>query len=96
MSVALDCVVWLGGWPEIDAPNGVTPPLLRPFGPVPRAGEPGCKLNQVRRICACAQFVNTVSETCGVCVSIGLVIELPLPGPLQGRGRMLLFSVTVV
>src|SRR5664279_4379625 len=80
-------VVWLlvaGGSPATEAPMGMTPPWSRPFGPVPRAGEPDWRLNQSQRTWAEAQFVKYVSETCGTCLSRGSLAELLPPGPVQG------------
>src|SRR2546426_6552376 len=92
-------VVWLVvplGSPEMDAPSGITPPLSWLFGPVPRAGEPGNRLNQSRMICASAQLEKAVSESCGTCLNNGSTAVLPPPGPFQVDGRMLLLTVTIV
>src|SRR4051812_3346333 len=89
VSVALFCGVGLIGSPEIEAPRGMTPPLSWPLGPVPNPGDPGDRLSQSFMICACAQLVNTVSDSCGTCLNSGSATEFPLPGPLQVVGRIL-------
>src|SRR5207247_5841324 len=83
------------GSPEMDAPIGITAPLSRPFGPVPMPGEPGKRLNQSRMIWACSQLVKIVSESWGMCLSIGSLVEWLPPGPLQGDGMRLLVKVTM-
>ena len=96
MRVAVVMLVRSRGSPEIETPSGITPPLSVPFGPVPRAGEPGSRLNQSRITWASSQVVKWVSDTCGMCLSMGSRTALPLPGPFHGIGRMLLLKVTVV
>src|SRR6266496_4858555 len=81
------------GSPAMEAPNGMTPPLSRPFGPVPRAGEPGRRLNQSRITCACSQVVKKVSDTCGMYLRRGWLVELPPPNPAHGYGIRLFVNV---
>src|SRR5436190_23949219 len=90
-------LVWLVvplGSPEMLAPRGITPPLSLPLGPVPKAGELVCRLNQSHITCAWAQFVKTVSETCGTCFNKGSLRELFPPGPAQAKGKRLFVKVT--
>src|ERR1019366_178198 len=92
-------VVWLlvaGGSPAMEAPIGMTLPWSRPFGPVPRAGEPGWRLNQSQRIWACCQVEKEVSDTWGTCLRSGSAMTLLVPGPLQANGRILSLRATVV
>src|SRR5882762_9873575 len=83
------------GSPAMEAPRGMTPPLSRPFGPVPRAGEPGKRLNQSRNTCAWSQVVKAVSDTCRMYLRRGLFVELPPPRLGQGYGIRLLVKVTM-
>src|ERR1043166_9319819 len=91
-------VVWLLvpiGSPESEAPIGLTPPLSSPLGPVPRAGEPGRRVNQSRTICAWSHVARSVSESWGLYLSNGALVELPPPGPVQTKGMRLLLKVTI-
>src|SRR5665213_150383 len=91
-------VIWLlvpTGSPEIEAPIGFSLPWSLPLGPVPKAGDPGCRLNQSRMTWACCQVVNWVSATCGTCLNNGSAMTLPPPGPVQANGRILLLNVTM-
>src|SRR5262245_33372700 len=45
VSVAVDCAVGESGSPEMDAPDGTSAPMSKPFGPAPIAGEPGRNRN---------------------------------------------------
>src|SRR5262249_3099102 len=73
------------GSPLTLAPRGMTPPLSRPFGPVPWAGEPALRLNQSHMTCASAHEVKlVVSESCGTCLNSGSALALLPPGPLHG------------
>src|SRR6516164_9190975 len=83
------------GSPEIEAPSGITPPWSRPFGPAPRAGEPGNKLNQSRMVWAWFHVVKKVWESCGIYLSSGGLVELPPPRPVQEKGMRLLVKVTM-
>ena len=58
------------------------------------AGEPGCRLNHSRRICALSQFVNFVSASVGIYLSFGSTTTFPPPAPSHARGRMLFVNTT--
>jgi len=51
-TVALVFVVTPLGTPESDAPDGTSAPISKPFGPVPRHGEPVCKARLLRILAA--------------------------------------------
>lgn len=89
--------------PALSPPRGegaeATAPRSRPLGPVPRAGEPGRRLNQSHITCASASELKfVVSENCGTCLKNGSAFTLFPPGPDHGAPRswvmMLLVKVT--
>src|SRR5512135_2957742 len=87
LRVAEVCLVGLTGSPESEAPNGITPPLSWPLGPVPLPGEPACKPSHCFITCACAQLVKlVVSANCGTWLNSGSAVELFPPAPFQATG----------
>src|ERR1035437_7372199 len=84
------------GAPTIEAPIETPPPWSRRLGPVPSAGEPGCRLNHLRMICAWLQVVKKVSDTCGTYFNNGSAMTLPPPYLVQAYGKLLLLKVTSV
>src|SRR5215204_1658500 len=95
-SVADLSIVGLAGSPDTKAPIAITPPISRPCGPRPAAGDPAWRLNHSRKIWALAQLVNFVSAKLGMYFSLASPPIFPEPGPDHGSGKRLRTNVTRV